>query len=135
MARFNFDMPTDLFNGLGERIDDIIPKMLDAAAPYYLKRAKGIISASIRHKDKSTGDLISSMKMSKAKPTKNGGFVVNLDFKGKSETGTNYYKAFAMEYGNSHQRATPWIASTNSSAAKEVEDAMMEVFKKEVEGE
>lgn len=135
MARFDFDMPKDLFSGLGERIDEIAPKMIEAASPIYISHAKAAINAAIRHRDRSTGSLVSSMKMDKPKAAKGGGYVASITFKGKTKGKSkvsNFYKAFALEYGTSKQPATPWVATTNARAKVDVETAMTEVLQKEV---
>lgn len=140
MARFEYDMPDELFSGLGERFDEIAEKMLKAATPIYLSHAKATINAVIRHKDRSTGELLSSMRMTKPKATKTGAFVSNLTFKGtkknqKKNAPGNHYKAFALEYGTSKQPATPWVATANATAKADVEKAMAEVLQEEVQNE
>ena len=136
MAQMEFDIPDKLFSGIGEKLEGIQKDMLYAAAPVYLGHAKRILSATIRHKEKSSGEMIANAKMSKVRKVKTGGVKVQLTFKGTNSEGTrNALKAFEMEYGNSRQPATPWIDALNSSAVSDVENAMLEVFEKEIQND
>lgn len=86
-----------------------------------------------------TGELISSIKR-KTKKTVNGAYIGYLTAEGASTKSTytrengkvepfrNYQKALALEYGNSHQPARPFMQSAVNSSEDKVLEKMQEVF-------
>ena len=135
MGSFEFNIPDEFQKQLSKlaNVDEVAPKMLEAASPIYEKYIKQSIVQSIRHKEKSTGDLVKSVKMSKVKKMRGGGVCVTAQFKGyDSRHNANAVKAAGLEFGNSHQEARPFVARANATSKQEVVDAMQEVFNKEV---
>ena len=135
MGSFEFNIPDEFQKQLSKlaNVDEVAPKMLEAASPIYEKYIKQSIVQSIRHKEKSTGDLVNSVKMSKVKKMRGGGVCVTAQFKGYDRRhNANAVKAAGLEFGNSHQEARPFVARANATSKQEVLDAMQEVFSKEV---
>lgn len=135
MGSFEFNIPDEFQKQLNKlaNVDEVAPKMLEAASPIYETYIKQSIVQSIQHKDKSTGDLVKSVKMSKVKKMRGGGVCVTAQFKGyDSRHNANAVKAAGLEFGNSHQEARPFVARANATSKQEVLDAMQEVFNKEV---
>lgn len=137
MGRFEFEMPGDLFDGLGDRIDDIAPKMINAALPIYQKAIgkylRQSISTSPEAVQRQTGDLVGSLGIKKAKQAKNGAYIGSIVFKGTDKKGSpNVIKAAGLEYGNSRQAPKPFLQKAVEECTKEVEEKMQEVFNSEV---
>ena len=135
MYRFDVNIPSELQKQLDNliNIDDVAPKMLIEASPIYVKAIKANINRVIRHKDTSTGSLVKSVKIKKPKKAKTGAWIANVTFDGKDDKGTrNGLKAMELQYGNSHQQATPFLESANKDSEKEVAEVMQEVYSREV---
>lgn len=137
MAVFDFDFPDDMFDDVLNIFDETAPKMIDEALPIYESSVKSELQP---HRD--TGELISSIKCKKAKKTVNGAYIGYLTAEGASSKSTytrengkvepfrNYQKALALEYGNSHQSARPFMQSAVNSSEDKVLEKMQEVFER-----
>lgn len=135
MAVFDFDFPDNMFDDVLNIFDETAPKMIDEALPIYESSVKSELQP---HRD--TGELISSIKCKKAKKTVNGAYIGYLIAEGASTKSTytrengkvepfrNYQKALALEYGNSHQPARPFMQSAVNSSEDKVLEKMQEVF-------
>lgn len=145
MARIEtFGFDDDLF---GFDTEGIGARCLEAASPIVEESMKRVIRMTIRNKDRSTGELVNSI--TRYKPTKNkqGYDQVFIGPKGNS---TRYYyhtrngkrsrryqlsqaaKLIFMEYGTSHQPATPVLAKATNDAREAVYKAMQDVIDREV---
>lgn len=134
MAVFDFDFPDNMFDDVLNIFDEAAPKMIDEALPIYESSVKSELQP---HRD--TGELISSIKR-KTKKTVNGAYIGYLTAEGASTKSTytrengkvepfrNYQKALALEYGNSHQPARPFMQSAVNSSEDKVLEKMQEVF-------
>lgn len=135
MAVFDFDFPDNMFDDVLNIFDETAPKMIDEALPIYESAVKSELQP---HRD--TGELISSIKCKKAKKTVNGAYIGYLTAEGASTKSTytrengkvepfrNYQKALALEYGNSHQPARPFMQSAVNNSEDKVLEKMQEVF-------
>lgn len=129
MASFRFEIPDELTKRL-ERLqntDEIAPKMIDAGIPI-------VKDELVRRADahKRTGAMSGSIKPTQPKRTGSGHSAV-VRPTGRDGRGTrNMEKMMYLEYGTSHQRATPVIAPTVAATESSVIEAMREVFNKEV---
>ncbi|EMS74030.1 HK97 gp10 family phage protein [Ruminiclostridium cellobioparum] len=135
MASFSFEMPTELMNQLEKlaNIDEIAPKMINKATP--------IVADSIKYnvrKHKQSGDLERSVKVKKASNGKSGGYYGKVYFDGygsdKQRT-PNDLKANVIEYGTKDRTAEPFMDKSVNDVEQNVNDAMQEVFNREVGGE
>ena len=132
MARFDFDFPKEFDEQIKKlsNIDEIAPKMINAALPIYQNAIKASLSVHNR-----TGSLQKSVSIKKAKKAKSGAYVGNVVFKGYDEKKTaNTIKAAGLEYGNSHQAPKPFLQNAVNSCESKVIEKMQEVFKNEVGG-
>lgn len=129
MAKFSFKIPDDLTRQL-ERLqntDEIAPKMIDAGIPI-------VKDEMVRRADshRRTGAMSGSIKPTQPKRTGSGHSAV-VRPTGRDGRGTrNMEKMMYLEYGTSHQRATPVIVPTVAATESSVIEAMREVFNKEV---
>lgn len=135
MAVFDFDFPDNMFDDVLNIFDEAAPKMIDEALPIYESSVKNELQP---HRD--TGELIASIRRKKPKKTVNGAYIGYLTAEGASTKSTytrengkvepfrNYQKALALEYGNSHQPARPFMQSAVNSSEDKVLEKMQEVF-------
>lgn len=127
---FNFEFPPDLirqFEQLGA-IDDYAPKMLDAAMPIIEKNVKAEIAP---HRE--TGAMEASIKPTKAKKTKNGGFYAVVRPTGVDKNGVrNMEKLAYLEFGTVKQPASPVLTKAINNSRQPVREKMQEVFEEEV---
>lgn len=141
MAQLNQYPPDALINRLsrlGNRINDIAPKMLDAGSAPLERKIK---ANAERHKK--SGELVKSIKRVKPKQDKNGVWKQRIEFKGydKKRKSTpsdprgvpNARKALAIEYGNVNEPAKPFIRPAVIQTQNESTAAMQVVFNREVD--
>ena len=121
-----------------ERMDEIAPKMLDAASPILVSSVRRRLQPHNR-----TMHLMDSVTASKAKKAKTGAWAAKVTFKGydgsKKPTAkyphgvANSIKAMGLEVGNSHQRPQPFIQAAINDCEQEAMAEMQAVFDREVE--
>lgn len=145
MGKFDFTMPEELnewLRSIGKRAQEIAPKMIEAATP--------IVEKALRaecEKYSKTGDMAKSIKATKAKESRFGGFYAVVRPTGKSffvlnkagikiprkKPVRNMDKLAYLEYGTSNGEAprpvlTKVLKDTESSVTK----IMVNVFDKEM---
>lgn len=142
MGRFDYRPPVDFIKQLGrlEEVDRYAPEMIDEAMPIVEKALKRNLE-----KHRGTGELIKSVRKSKAKKNKYGNYsaivfpagesteykTVKGETKARKTKVRNAEKLIYMEYGTKDQAAQPVIDSTINDAEPEVIDKMQEVFNRE----
>ena len=129
MAKFDFEVPTDFIKQLGKLadVDRIAPQMIDEALPILERNVKAEVS-----KHKVSGDLLKSIKLTKAKKNKYG-YYASVQPSGTDKKGVrNMEKMVYLEYGTSDQPATPVLTKAIKDSEKAVLDKMQEVFNREV---
>lgn len=138
---FTIDIPDDFLRELlNTNADDVCQEALDESAPLLVESMKQTINRNIMHHDRSTGELVESIKADKASKKK-GAWSVNVGPKGNSRiyyyrpgevrtrtsTTTNALKLIMMEYGNSKQDARPVLDSIcrecNDDVLQKLQDA------------
>lgn len=130
MAKFDFDIPDDFIKQLGKLadVDRIAPIMIDEAMP--------ILEANLKKelvKHKRTGDMISSVKKTKA-GKKNKGYFATVRPTGNDSKGVrNMEKLAHAEYGTSKQPPTPILTKAINDSKQPVLNKMQEVFDREVQ--
>ncbi len=130
MGKFDFEIPADFIKQLGKLADveRVAPKMIDEAIPILLENVKG---ETAQHKR--TGDMYKSIKPTKAKKTKNGGYFASVRPTGKDSNGVrNMEKMAYLEYGTKKQSATPVLTKALRDSENSVMKKMQEVFEREV---
>jgi HK97 gp10 family phage protein len=123
---------------LGNKTDEIIPKVLEAGGKIVEEKVKSnlqsIIGKDTKEESRSTGELVSALGVSPAMMDKDGNFNVKVGFsEPRSDGKSNAMIAGVLEYGKSNQPPKPFLKPAKSSSKKACIDAMIEAFDKEVE--
>lgn len=134
---------------LNIKSEDVYIGCLEAAAPILEESMKKTISSVIRHKDRSSGDLVRSIKKREPKKDKYGNYFVFVGPSGnskkiyyhtrkgkrsKSYTLSNAAKLIWMEYGSFRQTTTPVLAKSTNDARENVYQKMQTEFDERIEG-
>ncbi|MPM33035.1 hypothetical protein SDC9_79602 [bioreactor metagenome] len=141
MAKAVIKMPEDFLlklSRLGEKTDEIIPKVLEAGGEVVEAKVKSNLQAVIGNRTKeesrSTGELLSALGVSSAKQDKDGNFNVKVGFsEPRSDGKSNAMIAGVLEYGKSGQPPKPFLKPAKSASKSACVDAMIAAFEKEVE--
>ena len=141
MAKAAFKMPEDFLlklSRLGEKTDEIIPKVLEAGGEVVEAKVKSNLQAVIgngtKEESRSTGELISALGVSSARQDKDGNFNVKVGFSDPRTDGkSNAMIAGVLEYGKSGQSPKPFLKPAKSASKSACVDAMIAAFEKEVE--
>ena len=141
MAKAAFKMPEEFLlklSRLGERTDEIIPKVLEAGGEVVEAKVKSnlqsVIGSGTKEESRSTGELISALGVSSARQDKDGNFNVKVGFsEPRSDGKSNAMIAGVLEYGKSGQSPKPFLKPAKSASKSACVDAMIAAFEKEVE--
>lgn len=140
MAKAAFKMPEDFLlklSRLGEKTDEIIPKVLEAGGEIVEAKVKSnlqaVIGSGTKEESRSTGELISALGVSSARQDKDGNFNVKVGFsEPRSDGKSNAMIAGVLEYGKSGQSPKPFLKPAKSASKSACVDAMIATFEKEV---
>lgn len=141
MAKAAFKMPEDFLlklSRLGEKTDEIIPKVLEAGGEIVEAKVKSnlqaVIGSGTKEKSRSMGELLSALGVSSAKQDRNRNFNVKVGFaEPRSDGKSNAMIAGVLEYGKSGQPPKPFLKPAKSASKSACIDAMIAAFEKEVE--
>ena len=141
MAKAAFKMPEDFLlklSRLGEKTDEIIPKVLEAGGEVVEAKVKSnlqaVIGSGTKEESRSTGELLSALGVSSARQDKDGNFNVKVGFsEPRSDGKSNAMIAGVLEYGKSGQPPKPFLKPAKSASKNACVDAMIVAFEKEVE--
>ena len=141
MAKAAFKMPEDFLlklSRLGEKTDEIIPKVLEAGGEVVEAKVKSnlqaVIGSGTKEESRSTGELLSALGVSSARQDKDGNFNVKVGFSDPRTDGkSNAMIAGVLEYGKSGQSPKPFLKPAKSASKSACVDAMIAAFEKEVE--
>jgi len=141
VAKAVMKMPEDFLlkiSKLGDKTDEIIPKVLEAGGKVVKEKVKSnlqsIIGTNIKDESRSTGELVSALGVSPALIDKNGNSNVKVGFsEPRSDGKSNSMIASVLEYGKSGQPPKPFLKPAKSASRKACINAMIEAFDKEVE--
>lgn len=141
MAKAVMKMPEEFLlkiSKLGDKTDEIIPKVLEAGGKVVEEKVKSnlqsIIGTNIKDESRSTGELVSALGVSPALIDKNGNSNVKVGFsEPRSDGKSNSMIASVLEYGKSGQPPKPFLKPAKSASRKACINAMIEAFDKEVE--
>jgi len=122
---------------LGEKTDEIIPRVLEAGGKVVEAKVKSnlqaVIGSGTKEKSRPTGELLSALGVSSARQDKEGNFNVKVGFKEpRSDGKSNAMIAGVLEYGKSGQPPKPFLKPAKSSCKNSCVDAMIAAFEKEV---
>ena len=125
---------------LGDKTDEIVPKVLEAGGEVVLAKVRSNLSAVVGHgtkvKSRSTGELQRSLGLSPAKQKRDGsGWDIKVGWveprRGKG--GSNAKVANVLEYGKQGQPPKPFLKPAKSQSRKAAIDAMEEKLMTELE--
>ena len=142
MAKANWKMPDDFLDKisrLGDKTDDIVPRVLKAGGEVMLKRVKSnlraVIGSGTKHKSRSTGELANALGVSDARLDRDGNHNVKVGFaEGRSDGKSNAMLANIIEYGKHGQLAKPFLKPAKSAAKAETIAAMTQKLDEEIDG-
>jgi HK97 gp10 family phage protein len=140
MAKLNVNLPEDFLqkiSRLGEKTDEIVPKVLEAGADVVLPKLKSNLEAAIgsntQQASRSTGELVAALGASPVKLDRNGNHDIKLGFKEpRNDGGVNAKIANILEYGSSTQPARPFLAPVKSATRSLCRDAMIQKLDSEL---
>ena len=141
MAKAVMKMPEDFLlklSRLGEKTDEIIPRVLEAGGEVVEAKVKSnlqsVIGSGTKEESRSTGELLSALGVSSAKQDRDGNFNVKVGFSEPRPDGkSNAMIASVLEYGKSGQPPKPFLKPAKASAKKACIEAMKQKLEKEVE--
>jgi HK97 gp10 family phage protein len=125
---------------LGDRTDDIIPRVLEAGGEVVLDKVKSnlasVVSNGTKEESRSTGELERSLGLSPAKQKRDGsGWDVKVGFsEPRSDGGSNAKIANVLEYGRHGQPPKPFLKPAKSQSKNACVEAMKSKFEQEVGG-
>lgn len=139
MAKGMFKMPEDFLqkiSALGERTDEIVPRVLEAGGEVMLARVKSNLQAVIgkdtKYDSRSTGELVDALGVSGARMDRAGNYNVKVGFSEPRRDGDSNAKlANIIEYGKHDQPPKPFLKPAKSAA----KGACMEAMKAKLEEE
>lgn len=142
MAKVQIRMPEDFLlkiSKLGNKTDEIIPKVLDAGGKVMQKKIKSNLTASIgvgtKRPSRSTGELAGALGVSPALIDKKGDYNIKIGFSEPRKDGDSNAKiANILEYGKSGQPPKPFLKPARSSGKKPCIEAMKAKLDEELKG-
>ena len=142
MAKAETKMPEEFLlklSRLGDKTDEIIPRVLEAGGEVALAKVKGNLSSAVgretKEKSRATGELQRSLGLSPAKQKRDGsGWDIKVGFaEPRSDGGSNAKIANILEYGKHGQPARPFLKPARTQSRKPAIEAMKQKFEQEVE--
>lgn len=141
MGKVQVKMPEEFLlrlSRLGDKTDEIIPKVLEAGGEVVEQKVRANLSAVIgrdtKEESRSTGELLSALGVSPAKIDRDGNYNVKVGFSEPRPDGrSNAMIANVLEYGKSGQPAKPFLKPARSAARAPCIEAMKVAFEREVE--
>lgn len=141
MAKVQVKMPEDFLlrlSKLGDKTDEIIPKVLEAGGGIVEEKVRSNLSAAIgrdtKEESRSTGELLSALGVSPTKIDREGNYNVKVGFaEPRRDSRSNAMIANVLEYGKSGQPPKPFLKPAKSAARAPCIEAMKQTFEKEVE--
>lgn len=141
MGKVQVKMPEEFLlrlSRLGDKTDEIIPKVLEAGGEVVEQKVRANLSAMIgrdtKEESRSTGELLSALGVTPAKIDRDGNYNVKVGFSEPRPDGrSNAMIANVLEYGKSGQPAKPFMKPARSAARAPCIEAMKAAFEREVE--
>jgi HK97 gp10 family phage protein len=123
---------------LGEKTDEILPRVLKAGGDVVEEKVKSnlkrVIGNATKEESRSTGELVSALGVSSAKQDRDGNFNVKVGFSEPRPDGkSNAMIAGVLEYGKSGQPPKPFLKPAKSASKNACINAMISALEKEVE--
>lgn len=132
MAKVIVKMPEEFLlrlSRLGEKTDEIIPKVLEAGGEVVLSKVKSnlqsVIGKDTKYPSRTTGELASALGLSPVKQDRDGNHNIKVGFSEPRKDGESNAKiANIIEYGKSGQPAKPFLRPAKSASRKPCIEAM-----------
>ena len=140
MAKAEMKMPEDFLqkiSRLGDKTDEIIPKVLEAGGKVVLDKVKSNLSSVVgkntKIESRSTGELESALGLSPTLMDRNGNFNVKVGFsEPRRDGGSNAKIANILEYGKHGQPAKHFLKPAKTATRKPCTSAMIATLEEEV---
>ena len=140
MASVKIQMPEDFLlkiSTLADKTDEIMPKVLEAGGEVVLKKVKSNLQAVIckgtKIQSRSTGELVRSLGLSKARVDRNGKWDVKVGFAEPRRDGNSNAKiANIIEHGKHGQPAKPFLKSAKSASKQSCINAIKSKLTEEI---
>ena len=141
MAKVEIKLPEEFLlrlSRLGDKTDEIIPKVLEAGGEVVEQKVRANLSVVIgrdtKEESRSIGELLSALGVTPAKIDRDGNYNVKVGFSEPRPDGrSNAMIANVLEYGKSGQPAKPFLKPARSAARAPCIEAMKAAFEREVE--
>ena len=142
MARADVKLPEEFLlrlSRLGDKTDEICGKVLEAGAEVVEAKVRSNLQAAIgsgtKEPSRSTGELLSSLGISKPLQDRDGNFNVKIGFsEPRGGGGSNAKIANIIEYGKSGQPPKPFLKPAKSASKNAAIEAMKAKLEQEVDG-
>lgn len=141
MAKIKITFPTELehrLSALSQKYDGVVQKMLvEGVEPLETavkSRLRASIGSNLATPSRSTGDLLKSIKVTKAYQTANGDWNIRVAIYGYDRKGVaNALKGMVLEHGSSSApfAARPWLKPAAAASKKQCLAKMQSVFERE----
>ena len=133
-------MPEDFLqklSRLGEKTDEIVPRVLRAGAEVVESKVRSNLQSAIgrdtQDESRSTGELVGALGISPAKLDRDGNYDVKVGFREpRSDGKSNAMIANILEHGTSTQPARPFLAPARTASRKPAIEAMITQLEKEI---
>lgn len=133
-------MPDDFLpqvSKLADKTDEIVPKVLEAGGEIVLAKVRSnlqsVIGKNTKVKSRSTGELLHSLGLTKARQDRSGNWDVKIGFAEPRNGGDSNAKiANIIEYGQHGQPPKPFLKPAKSSSKRACIDAMKAKLTEEV---
>ncbi len=140
MAKVNIKLPDDFLkklSTLGDRTDEVAKRALTEGGEIILARVKvnliGVIGKNLKGESRSTGQLVSSLGLSKVLVDRNGNYNIKIGFDEYRDDGSsNAGVANIIEYGKHGQPAKPFLAPAKRQVGNQALERMKQVIEEEM---
>jgi len=124
-------------SALGDRTDDIVPRVLEAGGEVMLAKVKSNLQAVIgrgtKYESRSTGELAGALGVSGARMDRDGNHNVKVGLvEPRSGGGSNAKIANIIEHGKHGQPAKPFLKPAKSAAKNACVEAMKSKLEEEI---
>ncbi|XJZ27701.1 HK97-gp10 family putative phage morphogenesis protein [Bacillota bacterium Lsc_1132] len=139
MAKVEVKMPEEFLNRLtklGDKADEIIPKVLEAGAEIVYQKVRSnlsdVVGKNTKGKSRSTGELLQALGTSPVKIDSKGVYNLKIGFsEPRSDGKSNAMLANILEFGKHGQPPKPFLKPAKTQS----KSACIEVMKSKLESE
>jgi len=140
MAKGEFQMPEDFLqkiSALGERTDEIVPRVLEAGGEVMLAKVKSnlraVVGKGTKYGSRSTGELVDALGVSGARMDREGNYNIKVGFAEPRHDGESNAKiANILEHGKHGQPPKPFLKPAKSAAKGACIEAMKAKLEEEI---